>query len=136
MDLVELIGRVLFAALFALNGLNHVRNREGMVGYGRMIGAPSPELSVPGTGVLMLFSAVTIALGFWADLGALLLVVFLTAAAFVAHRYWEEQDPMNRAAQEAHFWKNIALAGAALFIFWAFQQSGGDLPLTVGKSLF
>ena len=50
-----------------------------MVPFGEYIGVPSPKISVPLTGVMMLVAAVTIALGFWADLGAILLVLFLPA---------------------------------------------------------
>jgi putative oxidoreductase len=136
MDVIDLVGRVLFASLFALNGWAHLTQREAMVGLGRAIGAPRPELSVPFTGVVMLVSAALIALGVWADLGALLLVVFLPAAGVLAHAYWKETDPMMRAAQQAQFWKNIALTGAALFLLAAFAQYGDDSALTLGSGLF
>jgi len=34
------------------------------------------------------------------------------------HRFWGLQDPMMAANQMAHFFKNIALAGAALIIIY------------------
>jgi hypothetical protein len=39
-----------------------------------------------------------------------------------------------RAAQKAQFWKNISLAGGALFILYAFYEFGEDIALTVGNS--
>ena len=92
------------------------------------------KLVVPFTGVMMLVGGVLIILGVWADLGALLLVLFLPAAGYLGHAYWREQDPMMRAAQKAQFWKNISLAGAALFILYAFYECGDDIALTVGNS--
>jgi uncharacterized membrane protein YphA (DoxX/SURF4 family) len=83
---------------------------------------------------MMLVGGVLIILGVWADLGALLLVIFLPAAAYLGHAYWREQDPMMRAAQKAQFWKNISLAGGALFILYAFYEFGDDIALTVGDS--
>jgi uncharacterized membrane protein YphA (DoxX/SURF4 family) len=137
MDAIDLIGRILFALVFLDNGFAHVAKQEAMVPFGRMLGAPAPHLSVPFTGVMMLVGGILIILGFWADLGALLLVLFLPAAGFLAHRYWQEEDPMMAAAQKAQFWKNIALTGAALFFLYAFQQFGDQIGLTVGDpSLF
>jgi putative oxidoreductase len=134
MDVVDLVGRVLFALLFLDNGWAHLAKRDQMVPFGRAIGAPVAHVSVPLTGVMMVVGGALVALGIWADLGALLLVVFLPAAGYLGHAYWRESDPMMRAAQKAQFWKNIALAGAALFILYAFQQFGDEIGLTLGNS--
>jgi putative oxidoreductase len=134
MDVVDLVGRVLFALLFLDNGWAHVAKRAQMVPFGRAIGAPIAHISVPLTGVMMIVGGVLVALGIWADLGALLLVVFLPAAGYLGHAYWRETDPMMRAAQKAQFWKNLSLAGAALFILYAFQQFGDQIGLTLGNS--
>ena len=56
LDLVDLVGRLLFALLFLSNGWAHVSQREAMVGVGTAIGAPRPEVSVPVSGVVMLVS--------------------------------------------------------------------------------
>jgi putative oxidoreductase len=134
MEVIDLAGRLLFAVLFFDNGWAHLRQREQRVGYARSIRVPAPELAVPATGLMMLVGAALITLGVWADLGALLLVVFLPTAAYLAHAWWREEDPMAREAQKAQFFKNIALAGAALFILYAFQQFGGEIGLTLGDS--
>lgn len=55
-------------------------------------------------------------LGFHPRIGAALLVAFLLPAAFIMHAYWKIQDPMQRAGDAAQFWKDIALAGASLYI--------------------
>jgi len=137
MDVIDLVGRILFALLFLDNGWAHLAKREQMVPFGRSIGAPMAHISVPFTGAMMVVGGVLIILGFWADLGALLLVIFLPAADYLGHPYWRDEDPMMRAAQKAQFWKNIALAGAALFFLYAFYEFGEDIALTVGDpSLF
>jgi putative oxidoreductase len=135
LDVVDLVGRLLFALLFLSNGWAHVSKRETMVGVGSAIGAPRPQLSVPVTGVVMLVSGILIALGVWADLGALLLVLFLPSAAFLAHAYWKESDPGMRAPQQAQFWKNIALTGAALVLL-AMYADGREFDLALGSGLF
>jgi putative oxidoreductase len=135
MDVVNVIGRVLFAFLFLQNGYNHLANPKVMVPFGEYIGVPSPKLSVPGTGVMMIVGGVLIALGFWADLGAILLILFLPAAGFYGHAYWKETDPNMRAAQTAQFYKNIALTGAALFILAIYGEFGDDVPASLGGPL-
>jgi putative oxidoreductase len=134
MDVVDLVGRILFALVFLDNGWAHVAKRDQMVPFGAAIGAPFAAFSVPFTGVMMLAGGILVALGVWADLGALLLVLFLPAAGYLGHAYWREEDPMMRAAQKAQFWKNISLAGGALFILYAFYEFGDDIALTVGNS--
>jgi putative oxidoreductase len=137
MDVIDLAGRILFALLFLDNGWAHCAKAAQMVPFGRSIGAPMAHISVPFTGVMMLAGGILIILGFWADLGALLLAIFLPAAGYLGHPYWRDTDPMMRAAQKAQFWKNIALLGAALFFLYAFYEFGDDIALTVGDpSLF
>jgi uncharacterized membrane protein YphA (DoxX/SURF4 family) len=134
MDVVDLVGRILFALVFLDNGWAHCTKPAQMIPFGRSIGAPFAALSVPFTGVMMLVGGVLIILGVWADLGALLLVLFLPAAGYLGHAYWREDDAMMRAAQKAQFWKNISLAGGALFILYAFYEFGDGIALTVGNS--
>lgn len=135
LDVIDLVGRLLFASVFFINGWAQVARRDVMVGVGQAIGAPRPDMTVPISGVLMLISAALIALGVWADLGALLLFLFLPYAAFLAHAYWKETDPGMRAAQSAQFWKNIALAGAALVLL-AMYADGREFDLALGSGLF
>jgi putative oxidoreductase len=136
MDVVELIGRILFALIFLDYGSTHLRQRTAMVGFARTFNAPAPELTVPLSGVMMVAGGLAIATGFWGDVGALLIILFLIPAAFTAHVYWRETDPVTQAVQRAQFWKNIALIGAALFMFGVFVDVGDDLPLTLGGPLF
>jgi putative oxidoreductase len=132
MDIVDIVGRVLFALVFWQNGYRQLAQRTNMIAYAQSFGAPFPALSVPVTGVVMLLGGTMLVLGIWPDLAALMLFVFLVAAAFIAHRYWEHEDFGMRAGQEAQFMKNIALAGACLFFFAVFNQFGDDMPNLVG----
>lgn len=132
MDVVDVVGRVLFAFVFWQNGYRQLAHRANSVAYAKSFGAPYPEFSVPFTGVVMLTGGTLLVLGVWPDLAVLALAAFLVTAAFVAHRYWEETDFGMRAGQEAQFMKNIALAGACLVMFAVFNQFGDDLPGLAG----
>jgi putative oxidoreductase len=136
MDVIELIGRVVFALIFLDYGLLHFRQRAGMVEYAKTFDAPVPEVSVPVAGAMMLLGGSSIALGVFPDVGALLIILFVFPAAFVGHRYWKETDYGMRAAQRAQFWKNISIVGGAVFIFGAAIDYGDDMPLTLVGPLF
>ncbi len=43
---------------------------------------------------------------------------------------------MFRAPMPLDFFKNVAMAGGALVIFWAYNQAQGDAPLSITDPLF
>jgi putative oxidoreductase len=45
---------------------------------------------------------------------ALALGASLVPTTFAGHRFWEEGDPKQRAAQKIHFLKNVGLLGGLL----------------------
>ena len=53
MDLIELIGRLVFAAMFVNSGSKHLTQREAMTAYARGMRAPAPGILVPATGVML-----------------------------------------------------------------------------------
>jgi uncharacterized membrane protein YphA (DoxX/SURF4 family) len=135
MDVVLVIGRVLFSVLFARSGISHLRDDGTMAGYAEAKGVPSARLMVTITGVMILAGAILIALGLWADVGALLIVVFLIPTALVMHAYWKLDDPQASHADATHFYKDTALLGAAILIFYLYNQVQ-DLPASLTDALF
>src|ERR671911_2041797 len=137
MDVVFLIGRILFALLFVSSGFMAHLGEGGKQGreYARSLGAPSPDLLVPLSGVAIIAGGLMIALGLWADLGALLIIGFLAGITPIMHAFWKIDDPQMKAIQNAMFFKNTALAGAAVIVFYIYNQ-GQDLDLSVTDALF
>jgi uncharacterized membrane protein YphA (DoxX/SURF4 family) len=137
MDWVLLIGRVLFAAIFISSGLVfHLGKRRMAVDLSRAKGAPMPEVTVPLTGVLIAVAGVMIVIGLWVDLAALVIAAFLFSTAYFMHAFWKVEDPMERVGEQTHFQKDLALAGAALGIFYLFQQFGDAIGITIEPALF
>jgi putative oxidoreductase len=136
MDVVALIGRILFAALFLGSAFGHLTQSEAMAGYVKSRGLPQARLAVLASGVLILVGGLLVLLGIWMDLGALLLVVFLIPTAFLMHAFWKETDPMAKQNEMVSFQKDIALAGAALVIFALYAGHGADLGITITDPLF
>lgn len=134
MDVVLLVGRILFVLIFVTSGLAHFARHKEMTGYAASMGVPAAALGVLVSGAMALAGGVMIAAGIWGDLGALLLVAFLIPTAFLMHPFWKVDDPQAKAGEQAQFMKNVALIGGSLVLFWLFNQVA-DLPLTVTDPL-
>jgi putative oxidoreductase len=137
MDVVFLVGRVLFGLLFVSSGFMAHLGEGGKQGreYARSLGAPSPDLLVPLSGITIIVGGLMVALGIWADLGALLIIGFLVGITPIMHAFWKIDDPQMKAIQSAMFFKNTALLGAALIVFYIYNQ-GQDLDLSITDALF
>jgi len=136
MDIVFLIGRVLFAALMLGSAFAHFAQAKPMTGFAQSKGVPAAAAGVFVGGVLLALGGLSVLLGIWADLGALLLVAFLLPTAFLMHGFWKEADPMARQMEMIQFQKDTALAGAALFFFALYSIAGTDAGLTITGPLF
>jgi putative oxidoreductase len=136
LDVVFLIGRILFVAIFLGSGIKHFTARQQMIPFARASGAPAPEVMIPLTGAMIFVGGLSVLLGIWADVGALLIFAFLVPAAFLMHAFWKEEDAQTKQAQQAQFMKNIALAGAALIVFYLYNQAQGGAALSITDPLF
>jgi len=103
MDVLVLIGRILYAALFLGAALGHLTKTRMMAGYATSRGVPAATGVTVGSGLLILVGGLSVLLGIWADLGALLLAVFLVAAALLMHGFWKETDAQARQMEMAQF---------------------------------
>jgi uncharacterized membrane protein YphA (DoxX/SURF4 family) len=129
-DVILLAGRVLFGAVLAFMGLNHFMNADQMAGYAEMKGLPAPTLSVVGSGGLLVFGGLGVALGAFPVLAAGALATFLLVSAVAMHDFWAVPDDQTQD-EMTQFLKNVALVGGAL----AFLAVGGEswaYAVTVG----
>lgn len=124
-----LIARLLFSAIFILSGLGHLTQTAAMAQYAGAKGVPAPRLAVLATGVMLIVGGLSVLLGFYVSIGAMLLVVFLLPTALLMHNFWTLKDPQARQNDQIHFMKNLALAGAA-FLIWYFWGLV-DVPLSI-----
>ncbi len=126
MDMLFLIGRILFGGFFIMNGVNHFLHLKNMVGYSQSKGIPMPKTAVIGTGVLLILGGLGIVVGAYIPYAVACLALFLIPTTFMMHQYWKIQDPMARMGDQIHFMKNMALLGAALMLLaipmpWVFS---------------
>jgi putative oxidoreductase len=137
MDVIFLIGRILFAQIFILSGvMAHLVGREQGVAYARANKAPAPEVLVPLSGIVAILGGLSVLLGIWGDVGALFIAGFLAGITPFMHAFWKETDPMMRIVQMSQFQKNVALIGGALLVFFVFNQLQGEAGLSLTDPLF
>jgi uncharacterized membrane protein YphA (DoxX/SURF4 family) len=127
MDLILVIGRILFGGFFLMSGINHFTKLEAMTGYAKYKKLPAAKLGVLISGLMLVIGGITVILGYYADLGALLLAIFLVLAAVIFHNFWKETDATAKQNEMLGFMKDIALAGAALILFALVNKYGADL---------
>ncbi|MER5768192.1 DoxX family protein [Streptomyces sp. NPDC001985] len=131
MDVLVLIGRILFALLFLNSAIGHLTRTRTLAGYAGARGVPAPAAATFGSGLLLAAGGLMVLLGVWADLGALLLAVFLFPTALLMHAFWKEDDAQARQTEMINFLKAVSLGGAALMLLAFFSYAGHDLGLTI-----
>ena len=136
METVMFIGRILFAAMFVLSGINHFTKAEAMTGYAQFKGVPQPKLANLASGALMVAGGLSVILGIVADLGALVLSILLVVMAVLMHDFWKQTDPQAKQTEMIGFLKNISMAGGGLFMFAFMSLDGASYGPAITDSLF
>ena len=136
MDVIVLIGRILFVFVFLTSGYSHFANRKMMAPFAESKGVPQAMAATLAGGVLLVAGGLMVLLGIWADLGSLLLFAFLAPTAVLMHGFWKETDPQAKQLEMVQFQKDLALAGASLLIFALIVQLGDGFGLAITDPLF
>ena len=136
MSTVFLIARIVFSIMFVMSGINHITKANDMTGYAQFKGVPSPKLAVIGSGVVMGLGGLSVILGVYADLGAIVLAAILLLMAVKMHNFWTLEDAQAKQADMIGFLKNVSMAGGALFMFALMATEGSQYGPAITESLF
>jgi len=136
MNTVLLIGRILFALMFVSGGINHFTKAEAMTGYATFKKVPAPKVANLVSGLLLVASGLSIILGIYADLGALVVAILLIAMALKMHDFWAQADAQAKQTETINFFKNISMAGGALILFAVAATEGSDYGWALTESLW
>jgi putative oxidoreductase len=135
--IVQLFGRILFGGYFVFTGAGfHIPKTRMAEEYARSMRFPVPQVAGWPTGVWMVAGGLSIALGIWADIGALMIAAFAVPAAAWFHRFWEVEDPMQRQFQQGYFGRNVIIVGACLVMFAFFVAAGDSLRYAITSPAF
>ena len=127
LDLLSLVGRLLFLVVFVRGGYGS-RNLSHTIAMAARAGAPLASVTVPVSQVLQWVGIISVALGIWADIGALCLLLFLIPVTYFTHGFWRFEG-QARQVQTGNFLRNLTYLGGVLLILHA--ALAGALPLTV-----
>jgi putative oxidoreductase len=107
-------GRLLYTLIFLMSFSGHFTQRT--IGYAASQGVPFAGFLVPASGVILFLGAVSILLGYYAKVGAWLIVLFLVPVTLTMHNFWAVADPAAAGIQRIMFMKNLSMLGAALML--------------------
>jgi putative oxidoreductase len=133
MSLVRMLARPMLAAIFVVQGVRAIKNPDALVPKTKPFAdqiVPTVKKLAPDTiahrmpenprtlvrlnGVVHLVGGLALATGQARRVGATLLAASMVPTTMAGHPYWEEDDPEQRANQQIHFLKNIAMLGGLL----------------------
>jgi uncharacterized membrane protein YphA (DoxX/SURF4 family) len=117
MDILFLIGRLIFGGYFLMNAWNHFKNIDSLTGYAQFKGVPNPRAAVFASGVLLLLGGLGVVFGIAPEASLALLIIFLVPVTFKMHAFWRETDPNSKMMERVQFMKNMALVGALLMLY-------------------
>jgi putative oxidoreductase len=120
-------GRVWLASLFLLAGLNKILNPEATLAMMADAGLAPGALLLPAVIALELGAGALVAAG-WRFVvpAALALAVFTLATNVFFHAFWTLDGEM-RALQLSLFFKNVAVAGALVYVAGTRMKERGAL---------
>ena len=123
MGFLVLLTRICFSLIFISSGIGHFKNGKHMAGYAESKGVPFPLLSVYISGLTFLLGGLSIMLGVWVSIGALLIIVSMLPVTFMMHNFWVHDDPETRQNERIHFFKNLSIIGGAFLVGYLYMQT-------------
>jgi putative oxidoreductase len=117
-DELILVARLLLATLFLIFGWRKLRDFSGTVSQIKQLGGPMPVVAAAVSIVMELPVAFAVAVGAFARLAALLLVLYALGTAFIGHRYWTVKDADKVDSMDG-FYKDLSIMGGFLLLYVA-----------------
>ena len=116
MDVLFIIGRIIYGGYFIHSGINHFTKRSLFSESAGKKGVPMPSVAVPFAGLMLISGGLSLSLGAFPVVGVSLLIGFLVPVAFIMHSFWKIQDPQIRGVERRNFLRNCAFSGALSMI--------------------
>ncbi|MDG9719885.1 DoxX family protein [Streptomyces sp. DH24] len=136
MSVLRVLGRPMLASMFLAGGMHSVRNPEEVAPAAEPVAQPVTDRipSLPDrtedlvrlNGAVQLGAGLMLATGRMPRIAALAIAATLVPTTLAAHRFWEADDPGERAQQRIHFLKNLSMLGGLLI---AADDTAGDPSL-------
>jgi putative oxidoreductase len=115
-DEIILAARLLLATLFLIFGWRKLRDYPGTVSQIARFGGPLPRLAAAVAIFMELPVAFAVAVGAFARLSALLMVLYTLGTALIGHRYWTMTGADKIDGMDG-FYKNLGIIGGFLLLY-------------------
>lgn len=126
---LRLVARPMLASIFLSGGVEQLTDPASHVPIAKDVTDPLTEAAqgnvpqvadadaeqlVQLNGLAQVVGGLLLTFGKFPRLAALLLASSIVPTTLAAHRFWEEDDPETKQAQQVHFFKNVSLLGGLL----------------------
>ena len=129
-SVLAVVGRLFIVTIFIMSAVgNKIPNFSGVAQYMGAEGVPAPQIMLAGAIVFLIVGGLSILLGLYARVGAVLLFTFLVLATYFFHDFWNMEGEAVQA-QTIQFMKNLSMMGTMLFI-----MAVGSGPFSLDKFL-
>lgn len=114
--MLKRLALLLFTGIFVTGGWGQATAPGGRAETARKAGLPVEDQHIRLSGWTMIACSAALQIGPLRRLAGLILGLILVPATWAGHRYWELEPGQARNGQRVHFFKNLSLIGAALYI--------------------
>src|ERR1051326_4646789 len=128
MKYLVLLGRILYSSIFVMSAFGHFSSQT--IGYAASVGVPFASIAVPLSGVMAILGGLSVAFGFKAKYGAVVLALFLIPVTFMMHNFWAVPDPMMGRMQQAMFFNDLGMLGSVYLISYFGSGPLSLIPVT------
>lgn len=117
-NMIDLLGRIFLSFIFLYDAYDSIFYFKDTKAKLTLYGVTwKQDWLIVGAIIFIVLGGLMLLFGYRARLGAVLLLSYWIPMTFIAHSYWEYEEPTRRL-QALLFTKNVAIAGA-LMLVWA-----------------
>ncbi len=114
---LDLLARILLAAVFLVFGWLQLTHDGFYIGYATKYNVPFPSILLAPAILIELAGGLMLLVGWKTRWAGLALAIFTLIVTCFFHRYWE-LDPAQAPVQMANFYKNLAMIGGLLYVYF------------------
>ncbi len=114
-DFILLVARLCFGIAFLWSAVDKIINWRGATSYMEMKQIPKISLVLPLSIAIQMIGGISILLGFYAKIGALLLILYTIGTGLKMHDFWTMSGDA-RATEKTLLLKDVAILGGLLVI--------------------
>src|SRR5438067_11513071 len=127
---LTVLGRLLLCTIFLLAAVgNKIPHFSEVAKVMESAGVPAPQFLLVGAIAFLLVGSVSVIVGYKAQFGAALLLIFLILASYYFHAFWKLEGQAQQE-QMIQFMKNLSIMGAMLLL-----MANGSGPMSVDSWL-